>query len=164
MKTKKVAVLGLMIALAIVLSIAESFFSPVISVPGVKLGLSNIVSMFVFYEWGLTSSLGVIFAKSGFVFLSRGLVASTLSLGGGFASVVVIALLFRVLQNHISCLMSSIAGAITHNMMQLSLIYLWYGMNLFAYYAPLFVILGIVSGSLTAYLLRISTPIIRRSL
>lgn len=164
MRTKRVAVLGLMIALAIVLSIAESFLSPLISVPGIRLGLSNIVSMFVFFEWGLASSLGVIGVKSGFVFLSRGLVASSLSLGGGFASVVVIALLYRVFRNHISCFMLSIAGAITHNMMQLSLIYLWYGMNLFTYYAPLFILLGLVSGSLTASLLRISAPIIRKSL
>lgn len=164
MKPKKIAVLGIMIALAIVLSIAESFLSPVISVPGVKLGLSNIVSMFVFYEWGFLSSLAVVAVKSAFVLLSRGAVAFSLSLGAGVMSITVIALLFYVLKKKMTYLLLSVSGAIVHNMVQLSLIYLWYGMNLFPYYAPVFVLFGVVTGSLTAYLLKISTPILRRSL
>lgn len=156
--------LGLMTALAVVFSIAESFLTPVFPVPGVKLGLSNIVSMFVFYEWGFFSAIAVISVKSAFVFISRGAVAFSLSFGAGILSMAMMAGLTFVFQRKISVLLTGVAGAISHNLAQLWLIYVLYGMNLFVYYAPLFVIFGVVSGSLTAYLLKISTPIMRRGL
>ncbi|MDO4754583.1 MAG: Gx transporter family protein [Bacillota bacterium] len=164
LESRKIVVLGAMTALAIVLSIVESFLSPIFPFPGVRLGLANIVTMFVLFEWGWFSGMTVVLIKSVFVLLSRGFVAFTLSLTGGIAALTVIALLTVLFRGELSILLSGIAGAVTHNLTQLFFIYILYHMNLFAYYAPWFVIFGVATGSLTAYLLRISSPIIRRNL
>ena len=83
-KTKRVAFLGMLYAVAIVLSILEGWIVPFFGLPpGVKLGLSNIVVMYAlfFIGWKEAYLLGILKALG--VFLTRGGVAAALSLAGG---------------------------------------------------------------------------------
>ncbi|MBQ2997823.1 MAG: Gx transporter family protein, partial [Oscillospiraceae bacterium] len=50
MKTKKVAMLGLTIALAMIMSYIEALVPLSFAVPGIKMGLANIVIIFVLYK------------------------------------------------------------------------------------------------------------------
>jgi heptaprenyl diphosphate synthase len=50
--TKKTAVLGISIALAMVLSFVESLVPPLVALPGIKIGLANLVIVFVLYKLG----------------------------------------------------------------------------------------------------------------
>ena len=52
MKTKKVAFLGLSIALAMVLSFVESQIPALVAIPGIKVGLPNLVMVFLLYRVG----------------------------------------------------------------------------------------------------------------
>ena len=52
MKTKKIAVLALAIALAMILSFVESQIPAFVAIPGVKVGLANIAVVFVLYKLG----------------------------------------------------------------------------------------------------------------
>ena len=52
MKTKKIAVLALAIALAMILSFVESQIPAFVAIPGVKIGLANIAVVFVLYKLG----------------------------------------------------------------------------------------------------------------
>ena len=52
MKTKKVAFLGMCVALSMILSFVESQIPPLVAVPGVKVGLPNIVMVFMLYKIG----------------------------------------------------------------------------------------------------------------
>ena len=52
MKTKKLTTLGLSVALALILSYVESLLPPLMAVPGVKVGLPNIVILFLLYRYG----------------------------------------------------------------------------------------------------------------
>ena len=58
MKTHKIALLGVLTAAAIVISIIESFI-PSIGIPGVKLGLANIVILIILYELGVVDAIVV---------------------------------------------------------------------------------------------------------
>ena len=51
-KTKKIAVLGLLTAIALTIFMIEAQIPPVVPVPGVKLGLSNIVTVFTVSTMG----------------------------------------------------------------------------------------------------------------
>ena len=51
-RASKVAFLGLLFALSVVLSLVESSLAPMVPVPGVKLGLSNIVTMYCLFCLG----------------------------------------------------------------------------------------------------------------
>lgn len=161
---KKVTVLGFMTTLAIVFSMAESLLSSWMPFPGMRLGLSNIVIMFVFFRLGRKSGFLVAFMKSVFVFFGRGSVAFFLSLGGGAVSLLVIALLIALFKDRVSVLLCSVIGAIFHNLAQLTIVYLIYGMNLFLYFTPMFVIFGVLAGCVTAYLLKLTAPYLRKLL
>ena len=52
MRTKKVTVMALAIALAMILSFVESQIPAFVSIPGVKMGLANIAVVFVLYQLG----------------------------------------------------------------------------------------------------------------
>ena len=52
MKTKKVTFLGLAIALAMILSFVEHQIPPIVAIPGIKLGLPNLVMTFLLYRVG----------------------------------------------------------------------------------------------------------------
>ena len=47
MKTRKLTTLGLSVALALILSYVESLLPPLMAVPGVKVGLPNVVILFL---------------------------------------------------------------------------------------------------------------------
>ena len=49
MKPKKVAFLGLCVALSMILSYFESLVPPLVAVPGVKMGIANLVTIFKLY-------------------------------------------------------------------------------------------------------------------
>ena len=51
-KIKRLTVLSLLVSLAMILSYVESLIPPLIAVPGVKLGLSNAVTLFALYIFG----------------------------------------------------------------------------------------------------------------
>ena len=56
MKTKKVAFLGLSIALAMILSFVESQIPPLVAVPGVKVGLPNLVIVYLLYKLKISNA------------------------------------------------------------------------------------------------------------
>lgn len=157
-KGLSIARLGVLAAMAIVLGVAESFLSPLIPVAGVKLGVSNIIVMFAYFCYGAIGGFGVVVAKSLFAFMSRGFVAFLLSLSGGAVALSVIALMGLVRRGEFSLLLRSALGGVSHNLTQLVVIRALYAIDVLAYYAPMLVISGIVTGVATAYLYGLLKP------
>ena len=59
METRKIARMGLLVALAMILSYVESLIPAFVAVPGVKVGLANIVVIFALYTLGPVEALTV---------------------------------------------------------------------------------------------------------
>ena len=60
MKTRDITVIGIMTAISVVISIIESYFTFISDfIPGLKLGLSNIVIIYVLYKYGFKTSIMV---------------------------------------------------------------------------------------------------------
>ena len=77
MKVKRLTMLSVSVALAMVLSFLETLIPPLVAVPGVKIGLANIVSVFLLYTYGWREAAGVSIIR---VCLSALLFGSALSL------------------------------------------------------------------------------------
>ena len=94
---KEAALMGMLFAMAMALSFAESLL-PVLPMlpPGFKLGLSNIVTMYTLFMLGTKRGFAIAVMKSLFVLLTRAPVAAFMSLCGGLLSVVCMALCARV--------------------------------------------------------------------
>lgn len=158
-RARHLARLGLFCALAIALSALESVFTPLLP-PGAKAGLSNIIVMLATMSVGLPSALAIVLVKALFALVTRGVVASLLSLAGGVASAVLLWLLFRY-GNALGLFGISILGALCHNVAQLSVSVLLYGGAILAY-APILVFLSVPGGVITASLLRAAEAIFGR--
>lgn len=148
---------------AIVLAMVESSFPPIFSaVPGVKLGLSNIVVMYVLFFVGGTNAYAVAGIKSLFVLLLRGPVAALLSLTGGMLSVTIIVVLVFLTKKRASHLILSVAGAVTHNLGQLIVVAFLYTKFVFWAYLPTLIVSGILAGIATAVLMKWILPALQK--
>lgn len=159
----RIAQLGLLFALAVCLSFVESLI-PSLPIPGIKLGLSNIVVMYAVFVLGGWHAVLLVVLKALFALLSRGAVAGLLAFCGGSLSVVAMLALLLVFGHRISDAAVSMAGAIAHNLGQLACAaaLLQLGQVLW-YYLPVLVAAGVASGLLTALLLRAVMPLLRWS-
>ena len=97
MDNKKIAQTGLLVAVAFVFSYIESLIPLNLGIPGIKLGLSNLVVLFALYMMSYRISFGISMVRIFLVGLTFGNLAAMLySLAGGLLSFGVIALLKRV--------------------------------------------------------------------
>jgi heptaprenyl diphosphate synthase len=162
-KTGRLVQAAFIFALALVLTIVENALPSLpVPVPGVKFGLSNIAVMYalVFLSKGQAYSIAVL--KAMFVLVTRGLIAGMLSLSGGILSLTVMLVLMTVFGEKVSYTILSISGAIAHNIGQFVVITVIYtGMYMWAY-LPVLIISGVVAGIITATLLRVIIPVLRR--
>ena len=92
----RVALTGLLAALALALSFLEGLLPPLpMMPPGAKLGLSNIASMYAAGTLGLPSALFLAVFKGLFALMTRGGMAGIMSLSGGIFSTLVMWLLLK---------------------------------------------------------------------
>jgi heptaprenyl diphosphate synthase len=161
--TQSMVLSALIFATAIVLSIVENMLPPiVVAVPGVKFGLSNIAVMYALFFLGKRQAYTIAILKGFFAFITRGAIAGLLSLVGGLLSITVMLVLLVVFKDKISYLVTSISGAISHNIGQFIVIALLYvGTNMLAY-LPVLLVSGVIAGIVTSTLLKIILPAFKR--
>ncbi len=156
----RVAFPGLMLAMALVLSFFESMLPALPFLPvGVKLGLSNIVTMYCLFFMGAKTAFAVAVLKAFFVLLTRGAVGAALSLSGGLCSVCLM-LLFKRLPG-LGNRLISIIGAISHNLGQLVLAAVILKSVYTFYYLPVMILSGVGMGLITGILLRFVMPYLK---
>lgn len=163
-RTKQMVLTALLFATVLVLSLVENSLPPLpIPVPGVKMGLPNIVVMYALFLLDKRKAFTINVLKALFVCFTRGLVAGFLSLVGGLLSILVMSVLLSAFHEKISYLLVSIAGAVFHNIGQFIAICMIYtNMNLWVY-LPVLVVSGVAAGILTATLLRFVIPAIKKT-
>lgn len=159
---RRVALIGMLFALAMVLSFAENMFSGLFGLPpGVKLGLANVVVMYALVCLGARDALLLAVLKGVFGFLTRGALAGLLSLSGGVLSLAVMWLLCRLGQKK-EYFILSVSGALMHNVGQLLAVTLLTESKYTFYYAPVLLISGLAMGALTALSLKAVLPALEK--
>ena len=144
--TKRVAVLGLCTSLAMILAYVEVLLPPLFSaIPGIKLGLPNIVIIFVLYKFGVIDAATVSFIRVAAVSLLFGNpMTFAYSFAGALLSITVMALLKKT--NLLSTVGVSVAGGVFHNVGQILMAMLVLGTAELGYYLIVLAITGTVSG------------------
>ena len=145
MKTKKIAFLGLFIALAMILSYIELQIPTFIPVPGIKLGLPNIVIIIVLYRFGWKEAVTISIIRVLLVSALFGTALSLLySISGATVSLLVMIILKKI--NKFSSVMVSVSGGIFHNIGQIGIAAFVMKTVELLYYLPILLIGGTVSG------------------
>ncbi len=161
-KTHEIALSGLLFALAMALSFVEGTLVIPGLMPGMKLGLANIVVMYALFFMGGKQALMLDLLKALFVFLVSGWTAGFLSLCGGLFSLLVMWVLYYHFPVQPTWFILSGCGALAHNVGQLlgASVILSSAMSL--YYAPVMLVFGLIMGSLTSITLRALLPALGR--
>ena len=120
--SRRIVYLGLLTGLAIGLHIFESFIPMPVPVPGAKLGLANIISLYVVMNFGLKDALTVTVLRTILESLLSGTFLTIVfyfSFSGGIVSTIVMGLAYRMLPKQFSVVGISVLGALTHNIAQI---------------------------------------------
>ena len=146
LSTRKIAFVGLTASLAILLSYVEFLLPPLFAaVPGIKLGLPNVIILYVLYCLDVKYAALVSFVRLGISSLLFGN-AMTLaySAAGAVLSLLVMALLKKI--DKLSAVGVSVAGGVSHNLAQVLVAMLLLDTPQIAYYLIVLAITGTISG------------------
>ncbi len=145
------AAYGMLTALALVFSYVESQIPAFFAVPGMKLGLTNIIVLIALYKMGAKSAMGINILRIVLVsLLFGGFSAMLYSLAGGMLSTVVMILLKKTQRFHIIAV--SIAGGVSHNIGQIIVAMIVLNTSGIAWYLAVLWVSGMVSGGLIGLL------------
>lgn len=146
MKTHKLTFLSIFSALAIILSFVESLLPPIwSSVPGIKMGLPNIIIIFLLYKFSVKQAAAVSGIRILTVaFLFGNLMTLVYSVSGAVLSLTVMWLMKKC--NLFSMVGVSIAGAVSHNIGQIIAAILILGTKEIGFYLPVLALSGTVAG------------------
>ncbi len=157
-KTKKLTLLSIFTAAALVLSYVEMLLPSIYSaVPGIKIGLANIVIIFLIYKFSFKSAALVSFIRVALVSLLFGnAMVFVYSLAGAVLSLCFMAILKKI--NRFSVVGVSIVGAVAHNLGQIiTAIILMETLQIGYYMVVLSIsgtLAGIAVGIVSAYILK----------
>ena len=150
LNARSIALCAVLTALALGLSTLENLFpvTLIVPLPGVKLGLANIVTVFALYELGAVPALTILAARC----LLGGLFAGNLSallfsLLGGFTAMLVMIALKHC--KGLSIYGVSIGGAAAHNCGQIAAACLTLGSMAPLYYLPILLGASLITGAVT---------------
>ncbi len=153
MKNRTITSIALLSALAILFGYIESMLPPISTIPGIKLGLSNIVILFALFRYSKKTAFFIMLVK---VFVSSllfsGMNVLFYSLGGGVLSLIAM-IFFRKL--NLSIIGISISGAVFHNIGQLLVAAVMLGSTSVFYYFSVLLLSAIIVGFLTGTVCRI---------
>lgn len=138
--------LAMYTTLALALYGLESLLPPPIPVPGVKLGLANIVTLLLLRNYSAQDAATVLALRillSAFAFGQA--VSFAYSLAGGVCCFLIMYVINRLLQNHFLYL-TSIFGALSHNLGQLLAAYVLTSVSGIMVYLPVLAVSGIMTG------------------
>ena len=145
MKVKRLVTEAMLCALALILSYVESLFPLSVAVPGVKMGLPNLVIVFALYRMGAGSAARISLVRVAVVALLFGNIYSLLySLAGAVFSLLLMAGMKKIPGLHTAGV--SVSGAVMHNITQIGVAMIILGTKEIIYYLPPLLISGVVTG------------------
>jgi heptaprenyl diphosphate synthase len=162
MKIKRLTALGILLSLSIVLGIVDSMISVVIfPFVGVKLGLANIVTLFIMFQFNNKDALLITLLRILLVALLRGSPLQTfaMSLAGGILSYTLMYIGKKT--TFFSIIGISVTGAFGHSVGQIILAIIWVARIEIAVYLPYVLLLSVTTGIFTGIITRQSLNIIK---
>ncbi|MCR5742725.1 MAG: Gx transporter family protein [Lachnospiraceae bacterium] len=150
-KSQTIALYGVLTALALVFGYIESVLPVFVFVPGMKLGLSNILVVFALYRLGDKSAMAINLIRIVISSMLFGNVVSLIySLAGGMLSTIVMIILKHI--NVFNIVTVSVVGGICHNVGQIIAAAILMSTSAIMYYLAVLWISGMVFGALIGLL------------
>lgn len=144
--TRKITALSLLATMALALYAVESALPPIVPIPGIKLGLANIITLVVLWKYSARDAFSVLLVRILLATMFFGQAISLLySLSGGLLCLLAMLLVKRLLHGHYLFL-ASMTGAVFHNLGQIAVAFLLTGVPAVLVYLPFLLLSGLVTG------------------
>ena len=149
MNTRKLVSLGLLSAIALNIFMVEAHIPPIVPLPGVKIGLANIVTVFTVFVLGGKEGAAVLFVRVflGAVFAGNFSTIFYSAAGGACAILITIGAKKFLTQKQLW--VAGILGAIAHSIGQMAAAVLISGTPSLAIYLPIMIAVSIITGAFT---------------
>lgn len=150
--TRRVVYLGLATGLALGLHVFEAMIPmPTdLMIPGVKLGLANIVTLYVIMNFGIRDGIVVSILRTILGSIMSGTfmtVTFYFSFAGGVVSAIIMGLLYKYGSRVFSMMGVSLVGALTHNLAQLTVAAMMIEQSLILMYLPVMLFAALPTGA-----------------
>ena len=155
MNVRKLTTMAMLTAISMIVFLIEAQIPLPFAVPGVKLGIANVITLYAIWTLGRREALAILLIR---VFLGNiiagNVMAMAYSLAGGLLCWGIMSLLKPIMSRSQIWLMS-ILGALGHNAGQLGMAILISGTTTMIWYAPVLIVAAVVTGAFTGYLTQI---------
>ena len=142
---KRLTTLALLTTIALTIFVVESAIPTLVPIPGVKLGLANIVTLFVLKRYKFSDAAIVLAMR---IILTGQAVSFIYSVSGGFLCLIVMAAVNKLLRGQYIFL-TGILGAVSHNAGQILAAFFILRLSGIFAYMPFLVISGVITGLFT---------------
>lgn len=143
--TKKIALCGVLTALAMIFSYIESVIPVPIPVPGIKLGVANIAVITILYVLGVKEAIVINLLRIVLTSLLFGNVNSFLfSISGAALSLTIMIIMKKL--DFFSCIGVSVCGGVMHNIGQIIAAVFIMGSEAIVFYLPVLIVSGVFTG------------------
>ena len=146
---KKLTTMAMLTAVALILFTVEAQIPTLVPIPGIKLGLANIITVYAIFALGPLEALGILLVRVflGSVF-SGAMVTLLYSLAGGLLCWLAMLLPRKILTKQ-QIWVCGVIGAVCHNLGQTMIAILLFQSLTVAVYLPLLMLSGIITGLFT---------------
>ena len=149
MKVKKMTLLALLSAIALTIFMVEAQIPALVPIPGVKLGLANIVTVFAVFALGAKEGVIVLFIRIFLGAVFAGNFSTILYSAAGGACAIGVTILLRKILTKKQLWVAGCLGAIAHSIGQMTMAILLTGTPSLAVYLPVMIAVSIVTGVFT---------------
>ena len=151
MKAKRIAQLGLLTAIALTIFMIEAQIPPLVPIPGVKLGLSNIVTVFTVFTIGPGAGVAVLFCRIFLGAVFAGNFSTILYSASGGACAILVTIGLRKILKENQLWAAGCLGAMAHSVGQMiAAIAITRTAGLLVY-LPVMIIISIFTGLFTGF-------------
>ena len=157
MKTRDITRMALLTAIALTIFMVEAQLPGLVPVPGIKLGLSNIVTVYAVFTLGPTKAAMILTARVFLGAVFSGQMSTILYSGAGGALSILVTILARRVLNRKQIWVAGVLGSIAHCVGQMAVAI---GVTLtpgLAAYLPVMILVGIFTGAFTGFCAQLLT-------
>lgn len=150
---KRLTLCGMLAAVAVVLSLVERMFplDAIVPVPGVKLGLANVVTLFALTRLSARDAFATVVTRVAISSLLMGqrVGVPVLAVQGGLLSLIVMGILLKAEGRFCSLFGVSVGGAAAHNIGQMAAAVIWLKNWAVIAYLPFLLVMSVPLGLVT---------------
>jgi heptaprenyl diphosphate synthase len=149
MKTKKLTVMALLTAIALTIFMVEAQIPALVPIPGIKLGLSNIITVFAVFAMGPGEAAAILFARIFLGAVFGGNFSTILYSGAGGACAIIVTIVLRRILTKKQLWVAGALGAIGHSVGQMAMAVLLTATPGLLVYLPVMILCSVISGTFT---------------